>query len=182
MDSKQKKVYASTRKYEGLQSVYYTEIGFGHPSYNKPEFIIGLWDTGCTITTISKRVADMLALPVIGKANSNTAGGVIECNRHIVDIYLPNRVKIRDLIIMSNPTITVDCLIGTDVIAQGDFSVSNYMGKTIVSFRMPSQSDIDYVQWANNANPAIKENKQERNDFCACGSGKKYKNCCGKNL
>jgi len=24
--------------------------------------------------------------------------------------------------------------------------------------------------------------KQSRNELCACGSGKKYKNCCGKDL
>ena len=27
----------------------------------------------------------------------------------------------------------------------------------------------------------IKENTVRRNDPCPCGSGKKYKNCCGKN-
>ena len=29
--------------------------------------------------------------------------------------------------------------------------------------------------------PVKKENKIGRNDLCPCGSGKKYKNCCGKN-
>ena len=28
--------------------------------------------------------------------------------------------------------------------------------------------------------PTKKEVKQGRNDDCACGSGKKYKNCCGR--
>ncbi|HIR74380.1 TPA: SEC-C domain-containing protein [Candidatus Ventrenecus avicola] len=29
--------------------------------------------------------------------------------------------------------------------------------------------------------PIKKEKKPGRNDPCSCGSGKKYKNCCGKN-
>ena len=32
------------------------------------------------------------------------------------------------------------------------------------------------------AKPTVKSNKEPgRNDPCPCGSGKKYKNCCGKN-
>lgn len=27
----------------------------------------------------------------------------------------------------------------------------------------------------------VKDKKIGRNDKCSCGSGKKYKNCCGKN-
>ena len=29
-------------------------------------------------------------------------------------------------------------------------------------------------------NPKVNENKVGRNDPCPCGSGKKYKQCCGK--
>ena len=29
--------------------------------------------------------------------------------------------------------------------------------------------------------PKVREYKIGRNDKCPCGSGKKYKNCCGKN-
>jgi preprotein translocase subunit SecA len=29
--------------------------------------------------------------------------------------------------------------------------------------------------------PQAKSNNIGRNDLCPCGSGKKYKNCCGKN-
>ena len=180
MGNQPKKIFAYAQKYGVLQGVYWTDIGFGQPGRQSQgmEFIKGLWDTGCSITSISKRVADKLALPVVGKVNSNTAGGIIECDRHIVNAYLPNRVCITNLIIMSNPKLTVDCLIGTDIISQGDFSVSNYEGKTIVSFRMPSHADIDYVQWAKNADPAKKAPSQDRNNKCSCGSGKKFKNCC----
>ena len=36
-----------------------------------------------------------------------------------------------------------------DVINQGDFSVSNFEGKTVFSFRIPSKKTIDYVQEIN---------------------------------
>lgn len=36
-------------------------------------------------------------------------------------------------------------------------------------------------QWNDNHTPKIREFKKVgRNDLCACGSGKKYKNCCLK--
>ena len=31
-----------------------------------------------------------------------------------------------------------------------------------------------------NSKTVVKENKVGRNDACPCGSGKKYKKCCGK--
>ena len=36
-------------------------------------------------------------------------------------------------------------LIGMDIINQGDCVVSNYQGKTVFSFRMPSESVMDFV-------------------------------------
>ncbi len=39
-----------------------------------------------------------------------------------------------------------DVLIGMDVIANGDFAVTNHQGKTLMSFRMPSVECIDFVK------------------------------------
>ena len=39
----------------------------------------------------------------------------------------------------------IGVLIGMDIITSGDFSVSNYNGKTVFTFRTPSQERIDYV-------------------------------------
>lgn len=46
--------------------------------------------------------------------------------------------------------LTVDALIGTDIISQGDFSVTNRDGKTVVSFGVPSIKHHDYVAEAKN--------------------------------
>ena len=42
----------------------------------------------------------------------------------------------------------------------------------------PTYTNLD---GENTARPVIKKKKVGRNDPCPCGSGKKYKNCCGKN-
>ncbi|MCL6571102.1 MAG: SEC-C domain-containing protein [Bacillus sp. (in: Bacteria)] len=47
------------------------------------------------------------------------------------------------------------------------------------------ESDLDYINASEQENllqndPIHKENTVGRNDLCPCGSGKKYKKCCGK--
>jgi uncharacterized protein YchJ len=78
--------------------------------------------------------------------------------------------------------VDADVLIGMDVIANGDFAVTSYMGKTHMSFRMPSVECIDFVKQRPGSINVNGEtlNKVGRNDPCPCGSGKKYKRCCGK--
>lgn len=79
-------------------------------------------------------------------------------------------------------------LIGMDVITKGDFIITNFQGKTVMSFRVPSLSKVDFVAEfkANESStkekysPHFKETPH-RNDPCPCGSGKKYKRCHGEN-
>lgn len=97
-------------------------------------------------------------------------------------------VGVAQLPVTGNDLGDVDMLIGMDVISKGDFAVTNVGGITTFSFRIPSQETIDYVQQDNQANAkaqlvadAVRHKKVGRNDPCPCGSGKKYKNCHGKN-
>ena len=48
--------------------------------------------------------------------------------------------------------------------------------------QMPKQRAFKPTEVLDNApkNPVTKEREIGRNDTCPCGSGKKYKNCCGK--
>ena len=39
----------------------------------------------------------------------------------------------------------IGMLIGMDIITKGDFAVSNYNGKTMFTFRMPSESTLNFV-------------------------------------
>lgn len=57
-------------------------------------------------------------------------------------------------------------------------------GKTIVhhekSYFVKKNGVWYYQKWLPIVNTRINENKIGRNDPCPCGSGKKYKKCCGK--
>ena len=47
---------------------------------------------------------------------------------------------------------------------------------------MPKQKELKPTEIVDNGpkNPVTKKHEVGRNDPCPCGSGKKYKNCCGK--
>jgi len=140
-----------------------------------------IWDTGATNTAISERVAEQCKLVPIAKATSNTANGQRRVNVYLIDLYLPNNVIIGGVRATEFTAVEgSDLLIGMDVIGMGDLAISNHMNKTCFSFRVPSIACTDYVQQINSLKQAT-SNKIGRNDQCPCGSGKKYKNCCGRN-
>lgn len=144
-----------------------------------------LWDTGASNSCISKRVAEELGLSQTGIIRTFTAAGPSRTKTYIVNIGLPNFVQI-PMVQVSEATLNgFDVLIGMDIISLGDFSITNVGGKTVFSFRIPSTTKIDYVQEDRDKQKigsAHKPKKPGRNDPCPCGSGKKYKNCHGKNL
>ncbi|MBM3404783.1 MAG: hypothetical protein FJY10_07835 [Bacteroidetes bacterium] len=72
----------------------------------------------------------------------------------------------------------LECLLGMDIINMGDLAITNYQGKTVYSFRIPSVQAIDFVEETKK----LKEkqfSKTGRNQPCPCGSGKIFKRCCG---
>ena len=140
-----------------------------------------IWDTGATNTAISERVVKQCDLLPISKAISNTANGQRTVNVYLIDLYLPNNVIIGGVRATEFTAVEgSDLLIGMDVIGMGDLAISNYMGKTCFSFRVPSIGCTDYVEYINSLKQAS-STKIGRNEPCPCGSGKKYKNCCGRN-
>lgn len=105
-----------------------------------------LWDTGCAMTTISKRLADELELEVALPISVNTVGGVVDAKSYVVDILLPNGINIPSLTVIDGELAGFDVLIGMDIISQGDFAVSNICGELIFSFQIPSEKVIDFTQ------------------------------------
>lgn len=67
-----------------------------------------------------------------------------------------------------------------DIIGKGDFIVSNYGEKTVFTFRLPSLMKFDFIK--NTYLEPVKNNDLTigKNSKCPCGSGKKYKQCCGR--
>lgn len=110
----------------------------------------GLWDTGASKSSVDKRVVDELGLIPVGKGTISTANGVVSVNTYFVNLTLPNRVTVRDVLVTcADLGNDIDVLIGMDIIRHGDFSITNTNRSTTFSFRIPSITEIDYVKESN---------------------------------
>lgn len=109
--------------------------------------VVALWDTGATNSCISRSVVSGLNLVSNGSMPILTPSGDITVNTYLVDVTLPNDVYIPDIMVCDSEIDNqgIGMLIGMDIITKGDFAVSNYNGKTVFSFRMPSESRLDFV-------------------------------------
>lgn len=107
-----------------------------------------LWDTGATCTCISNEIANRLSMTPTGKQVIHTPSGNKEVNTYIVNIVLPNEVQVQDVTVSDSDIGNqgIDMLIGMNIILIGDFAVSNFNGKTVFTFRIPSKQVTDYVQ------------------------------------
>ena len=112
---------------------------------------IAIWDTGATTTCITARIATELNLIPTGTVVTSTAGGNKECNTYCVDILLPNNIVIYNMTVYEVLLNDGDVLVGMDVIKYGDFSITNYNGKTKLSFRIPSLGEVDFVKDINSS-------------------------------
>jgi predicted aspartyl protease len=105
-----------------------------------------LWDTGASGSLIRPEIATKLNLRSIGKVLISTPSGTdVPSNVYYVNLHLPNKVVISEIRVVEGIPNNCDMLIGMDVICLGDFAVTNYNGKTVFSFRMPSREKIDFV-------------------------------------
>jgi hypothetical protein len=137
-----------------------------------------LWDTGASCSVITPLVAKTLGLVSFGKMLMETPSGSAQANVYYVNVLLPNNSAVAKVQVLEGIPAGFDMLIGMDIIGLGDFAVSNYAGRTTFSFRIPSVCEIDFVN-RSYMTPRVVRKTPGRNDSCPCGSGKKYKNCCG---
>lgn len=105
-----------------------------------------IWDTGATASVITAKVAADLGLAATGMTRVRTANGVRDSNVFLVDIELPNGVRVGNVPVTDGDIAECDVLIGMDIIGMGDFAVTNTNGLTTMSFRIPSIQEIDYVE------------------------------------
>ena len=144
---------------------------------------MAIWDTGATGTVISQKVINECGLKQIGIAEVSTANDKSLSPVYLASIFLPNRVYFPQLRVTEGTISEADVLIGMDIITRGDFAVTNSDGRTTFSYRWPSMERINFVKQKPPvvAPQILKPSpKVGRNDPCPCGSGKKYKKCCGK--
>jgi hypothetical protein len=178
-------VYGYTAKAKGIANQLRSNIVISQafdPSQDltthlrKKEYT-AIWDTGATNTVITGKVVFECGLKPTGMIRVETASGTDVTETYLVNVELPNKIGIPQLKVSLGQLKGVDVLIGMDIISCGDLAISNFEGKTAFSFRIPSAECIDFNPKAKNPAPM---KKVGRNDPCPCGSGKKYKKCCGK--
>jgi hypothetical protein len=104
--------------------------------------------------------------------------GTCRAETYLVNIYVPNKVAFTSVRVTKGTLPAHDVLIGMDVIGRGDFAVTNYQGKTVFTYRTPSDGMLDFTGQAPRRPPLPKALSVGRNDPCPCGSGKKFKKCC----
>jgi hypothetical protein len=110
----------------------------------------GLWDTGATGSVITKSTAAYLELLPIGRTNVRGVHGEKKVNVYFVNITLSNKNITLNTLATECDELSADnsigMLIGMNIITMGDFAITNYQEKTIMSFRVPSLQTIDFVE------------------------------------
>jgi predicted aspartyl protease len=167
-----------TIKYRGLSNTLNAEVEVESAVMEGRVKALSLWDTGATSTVITPDTAQRLGLEHVTVARMVTPSGTMECKQYAINLYLPNTVIVRNILVSEAMPAGCDMLIGMDVIGLGDFAVSHFDDKTMFSFRVPSMQHIDFTKHSYSL--PFENSKQGRNEECGCGSGKKYKNCCGR--
>ena len=160
---------AFTQCYDHLAMRLLTKCGVGKPFIpfegSKPELPIdclALWDTGATISAITKELANKLGLMPFSRTNVSHAGGTSAANLYKVNVYLPNRVAFHSITVMEAVLNKCDALIGMDIISKGDFVITNRNNKTVFSFQIPPTHEYDFVKQINNNVGNNKKKKKKK--------------------
>ena len=104
--------------------------------------IRALWDTGCSRSLLSKRVADFLSLPAAGQQVFRTPfGGSFPCELRSVNVCVvlgAERISL-DAVVSEAPNSDPDCdiTLGLDFISLGDFAITHDGGQLCLSFAYP---------------------------------------------
>jgi uncharacterized protein YchJ len=180
---------AFTTSYRQKVNALITDIGISLPfnptadqNNQQPSILkcAAIWDTGATNSVITEKMAGQLKLKPTSMVEVRGVHGVKIKNAYLINVYLPNKtafsyVKVTECEEFVDSKLGM--LIGMDIITSGDFAVTNFL-TTVLSFRQPSLEKIDFVEIARTGRR--EKNEVGRNDKCPCGSGKKYKKCCGR--
>lgn len=156
------KIHCLSVKYSGITNVIPCSVKLLSPKsllsegeIHTTDTCIAIWDTGATGSAITQLTAKKLKLAPTGIKKVSGLGGSMMKNTYIIDILLPNNVTIVDLAVteIDNPidetgniVDSFGMLIGMDIISMGDFCITNFEGKTLMTFRMPSMVKTDYVE------------------------------------
>lgn len=144
----------------GSRNAIITQVGICLPFTVQPGVPVnidvkqfaGVWDTGATASVISPNVAGELGLQPTGQTRVHTAGGEDIQNTYLVNLTLPMGFIFPNLVVTEGKLAGVDVLIGMDIIGLGDLAITNYKGETVMTFRIPSMEEFDFVPQADKFN------------------------------
>lgn len=168
---------ALTIRGNGFLPAIVSQVGVSIPFLGDPsqqaQLIIqpfqAIWDTGATNSVITDAVVQSLMLKPTGQTVAHTASGPHTTNTYLVNLALPGNVMVQGVRVTEGKLSNgVDVLIGMDIITKGDFSITNANQKTVMSFRIPSQEEIDYIPQVNQANESSLlqgMNRQQRRQY-----------------
>lgn len=190
---------AFTLKANAVTSKIILDVSITRRDQTQPQTAVkAVVSTGAERSLISPVVVEALALEAVDGPGGQPC--------YPADIFLPNNMRCAGVAALLDPRLTdaaEDCVIGMDVLAIADVSLSSAGNATMFSFRAPAQGGVDYVAEHNaptaaappppptppptptppqtpvskSARHVVPAGREER---CPCGSGKKHKNCCGK--
>lgn len=171
------KIKALTVPYNQISDVIACSVSLSFPKSllstgqaHKKDDCIAIWDTGAMASAVTELEALKLGLVQTGMKQISGLGGTLDKKTYLVDILLPNQILLENHPVteIDNPKDqngkkleTFGMLIGMDIISMGDFSVTNFEGKTVMSFRVPSMHKICYVAEYNKM--AAIHSKTQRN-------------------
>ena len=152
-----KPVYAYTKIIPPAESdSILVESGVGIPAYllapdtppnQKIKISVkALIDTGCSKTSISRRLASSCKLIPFQKTRMENAGGIDIVNVYTVDIFLPNKVRFSNVSVAEYADNNrFDIIIGMDILKHLDLSITHANGQMMFSIRQPPDAfHIDY--------------------------------------
>lgn len=178
-------VHALTRNYTGISRVITSPISVENTVTGEVKNTFAIWDTGATGSAITRSLAVELGLIVINHTRVKGVHGLKEnVNVFAVKVVLNNQNVTFTIPVTECEQLTDDesskFLIGMDIISKGDFAITNFQGNTVMTYRFPSIQRMDFVAGIKQHTPIVSDKIPGRNDPCPCGSGKKFKYCCGK--
>ena len=183
-EQKKTPVHALTNYNDGIANSIITPVVITNVFTKDKVSTKGIWDTGATNSVITKSTALSLGLIPLSRTRVRGVHGDKEVNVYYVNITLNNeKITLSDRVTECDelsPDSSVGMLIGMNIITLGDFAITNFQGKTTMTFRVPSIQKLDFVSAIKNGTQIIKDKLPNRNNPCVCGSGKKYKHCCEK--
>jgi len=178
---------ALSKRYAGIVNCITTPVKLTNPFTGVTLDTEGIWDTGATNSVITQSTANTLNLKPHTRATVAGVHGPKEVNVYYVEITLNNdQITLRTEVteceeLRANHS--VGMLIGMNIISMGDFCITNFNGKTVMSFIHPSQKDVDFVRDIKEYNRIMKMHEiwiKRGIKKCPCGSGKTFENCHGK--